>query len=76
LETAELGEQLEAEAPTWLLYFMEKYLDGRFGVREDSTEMGLNSSSSSNTNIRRRPADNSHIIAMMSQLKKVNDWLD
>jgi hypothetical protein len=38
--------------------------------------MGLNSSSSSNTNIRRSPADNSHIIAMMSQLKKVNDWLD
>jgi hypothetical protein len=37
--------------------------------------MGLNSSSS-NTNIRRSPADNSHIIAMMSQLKKVNDWLD
>jgi hypothetical protein len=55
---------------------MEKSLDGRFDVREDSTKMGLNSSSSSNTNIIRSPADNGHIITMMSQLKKMNDWLD
>ncbi|CAM6047342.1 unnamed protein product [Sphagnum compactum] len=72
LETAELGKQLQAEAQTWFLQFMEAALDGGFQVK-NSTESGLNSSAVAK--VVSQP-DNSHIATMLSQLKRVNDWLD
>ncbi|CAM6022569.1 unnamed protein product [Sphagnum balticum] len=72
LETAELGKQLQAEAQTWFLQFMEAALDGGFQVK-NSSESGLNSSAVAK--VVSQP-DNSHIATMLSQLKRVNDWLD
>ncbi|CAK9878549.1 unnamed protein product [Sphagnum jensenii] len=72
LETAELGKQLQAEAQTWFLRFMEAALDGGFQVK-NSSESGLNSSAVAK--VVSQP-DNSHIATMLSQLKRVNDWLD
>ncbi|CAK9275134.1 unnamed protein product [Sphagnum jensenii] len=72
LETAELGKQLQAEAQAWFLQFMEAALDGGFQVK-NSSESGLNSSAVAK--VVSQP-DNSHIATMLSQLKRVNDWLD
>ncbi|CAK9229516.1 unnamed protein product [Sphagnum troendelagicum] len=72
LETAELGKQLQAEAQTWFLQFMEAALDGGFQVK-NSSESGLNASAVAK--VVSQP-DNSHIATMLSQLKRVNDWLD
>lgn len=74
-ETAELAKQVESEAQRWFLNFMEGALDVGFHVattsgaqeREDSMLHGAKVMSQQ---------ENSHIATMLSQLKRVNDWLD
>lgn len=72
LETAELAKRLQSEAQTWFLQFMETALDGGFqltAVLEAPTK---------GNSIPKTPVqpDNGQIAAMLSQLKRVNDWLD
>ena len=72
-ETAELAKQVESEAQRWFLNFMEGALDVGFHVatsgnseREDRLHGAKVMSQQ----------ENSHIATMLSQLKRVNDWLD
>lgn len=72
-ETAELAKQVEVEAQRWFLNFMEGALDVGFHVatsgsneREDLLHGAKVMSQQ----------ENSHIATMLSQLKRVNDWLD
>ncbi|KAG6555565.1 hypothetical protein Mapa_002800 [Marchantia paleacea] len=72
LETADLAKRLQSEAQTWFLQFMETALDGGFqltAVLETPTK---------GNSIPKTPVqpDNGQIAAMLSQLKRVNDWLD
>uniref|UniRef100_A0A7I4A9H9 Uncharacterized protein n=1 Tax=Physcomitrium patens TaxID=3218 RepID=A0A7I4A9H9_PHYPA len=71
-ETAALAKQVESEAQGWFLNFMEDALDVGFHVatsgsddREDMYGAKVMSQQ-----------ENSHIATMLSQLKRVNDWLD
>ncbi|KAI7730484.1 hypothetical protein M8C21_019564, partial [Ambrosia artemisiifolia] len=60
-ETVELGMHLQKEMQTWFLKFVEESLDAGFQV------FGKNSSNSSEVG---------PIKVILSQLKRVNDWLD
>lgn len=70
-ETADLAKQLEREAQSWFLHFMEGALDSGFRVPTGSDDgddiCGAKVLSQQ---------ENCHIAAMLSQLKRVNDWLD
>lgn len=72
-ESAELAKQLESEAQRWFLNFMEDALDVGFHVatsgsnERDDLLHGAKVMSQQ---------ENSHIATMLSQLKRVNDWLD
>ncbi|KAL3686338.1 hypothetical protein R1sor_008912 [Riccia sorocarpa] len=72
LETAELAVRLQSEAQAWFLQFMESALDGGFQLR---TVLDLPTKGNSMQKVSSQ-SDNGHIAAMLSQLKRVNDWLD
>ncbi|KAF5805291.1 hypothetical protein HanRHA438_Chr05g0217171 [Helianthus annuus] len=61
-ESVELGMSLQKEMQTWFLKFVEESLDAGFQV------FGKNSGNSS--------SDVGPIKVILSQLKRVNDWLD
>lgn len=70
-EAADLARHLQSESQTWFLRFMEGYLDdGSQFIR--STENG-NDSAGARIGAQ---TDNNQIAAMLSQIKRVNDWLD
>lgn len=71
-ETSELAKKVQNESQRWFLNFMEGALDVGFhiatsgiGEREDIYGAKVMSQQ-----------ENSHIATMLSQLKRVNDWLD
>ncbi|KAF3789971.1 hypothetical protein EJ110_NYTH05552 [Nymphaea thermarum] len=64
-DTADLATKLKATSQEWFLGFVEKFLDA------DSTVTTGNQSVSTSV-----VPDNVHIVNMLSQLKRVNDWLD
>jgi hypothetical protein len=70
-ETADLAKQLMWKAQNWFIKFMEGALDNCF------QDLGGNGSDvhSGGTKLGVQP-DNCQIAAMLSQLKRVNDWLD
>jgi len=65
----DLASHLQQEAQIWLLKFIEDVLDVGFHVKN------LNSNNASATKTHSQQ-DNSQIATMLSQLKKVNNWLD
>ncbi|CAK9854958.1 unnamed protein product, partial [Sphagnum jensenii] len=67
-ETAELAKQLEAEAQCWFLEFMEGALDNGFQVVTKGYEERADKVI--------RQQENCHVAGILSQLKRVNDWLD
>jgi hypothetical protein len=67
-ETAELAKQLEAEAQHWFLEFMEGALDNGFQVVTKGSEERADKVISQQ--------ENCHVACILSQLKRVNDWLD
>jgi hypothetical protein len=67
-ETAELAKQLEAEAQRWFLEFMEGALDNGFQVATKGYEERADKVISQQ--------ENCHVAGILSQLKRVNDWLD
>jgi hypothetical protein len=67
-ETAELAKQLEAEAQHWFLEFMEGALDNGFQVVTKGYEERADKAISQQ--------ENCHVAGILSQLKRVNDWLD
>jgi len=70
-ETADLAKELMWKAQNWFIKFMEGALDNCFqdlggngsDVNSGGTKLGVQ-------------LDNSQIAAMLSQLKRVNDWLE
>ncbi|CAK9880700.1 unnamed protein product [Sphagnum jensenii] len=68
MEIAELGKQLETDAQRWFLEFMEGALDNGFQVANKGYEEGAD--------IVMSQQENCHIAGILSQLKRVNDWLD
>lgn len=65
-ETVELGRTLQTEMQMWFLRFVEESLDAGFRVFGK-----CNNSSSGGSGLNCGP-----ITAILSQLKRVNDWLD
>eukprot|EP01018_Ginkgo_biloba_P001374 Gb_00209 [translate_table: standard] len=70
-EAADLARRLQRESQSWFLKFMEGYLDSSSQLAHE-TENGVDSTG---TKTCTQP-DNSQIAAMLSQIKRVNDWLD
>ncbi|MCO5560699.1 hypothetical protein L7F22_014316 [Adiantum nelumboides] len=68
-ETAELASKLQKESQSWFLKFLESALDNGFQA-SNSGESNVDASA------KVIPQDKSQIAAMLSQLKRVNDWLD
>ncbi|CAM6025514.1 unnamed protein product [Sphagnum balticum] len=68
MEIAELAKQLETDAQRWFLEFMEGALDNGFQVANKGYEEGAD--------IVMSQQENCHIAGILSQLKRVNDWLD
>ncbi|PON73360.1 hypothetical protein PanWU01x14_058640 [Parasponia andersonii] len=64
-ETVELGNRLKTEMKTWFLRFVEEAIDAGFRVFGETTSDG-----------RRLSLDCGSIAAVLSQLKRVNEWLD
>lgn len=76
-ETAELAKQVESESQRWFLNFMEGALDVGFHVATS----GTSSQDRGEDHLLHgakvmSQQENSHIATMLSQLKRVNDWLD
>ncbi|KAI5084389.1 hypothetical protein GOP47_0000558 [Adiantum capillus-veneris] len=69
-ETAELASKLQKESQSWFLKFLESALDNGF---QSSNSGEGNADASAPKAIQQ---DKSQIAAMLSQLKRVNDWLD
>lgn len=69
VEVADLGKQLQVDAQNWFLQFMEGALDRGFQVSDGNGAISLAAKVVSQS-------DNSQIASMLSQLKRVNDWLD
>lgn len=69
-ETAELALKLQKESQSWFLKFLECALDNGFQV-SNSAEAIMDISA-----VKVIQQDKSQIAAMLSQLKRVNDWLD
>lgn len=61
-ETVELGTKLQSEMQMWFLRYVEESLDAGFRVFKDGGKL--------------LPLDCGSIAAVLSQLKRVNDWLD
>lgn len=70
-ETAELAKKLQNESQSWFLKFMEAALDS-----DCQLSNGIESTADSATTKPCPQQDGSQIAAMLSQLKRVNDWLD
>ncbi|KAH9299970.1 hypothetical protein KI387_011553, partial [Taxus chinensis] len=70
-EAADLARRLQSESQTWFLKFMEGYLD-------DGSQVARNFENGNDTTGAKTATqpDNSQIAAMLSQIKRVNDWLD
>ncbi|KAH7291569.1 hypothetical protein KP509_29G022200 [Ceratopteris richardii] len=66
-DTAELARLLQTESQNWFLQYFEGALDSGFQVDP------LTDNAAAKLGI---PQDNSRIAALLSQLKRVNDWLD
>ncbi|MCO5603652.1 hypothetical protein L7F22_057803 [Adiantum nelumboides] len=64
---AELAMQLQSESRSWFLQFFEGALDNGFQVDLVADKNAAKLCA---------PQDNSQIAALLSQLKRVNDWLD
>ncbi|KAJ7978842.1 DUF936 family protein [Quillaja saponaria] len=65
-ENLELGKKLLSEMQMWFLRFVEESLDAGFKVFGESSTDGR----------RTLPLDGGSIALVLSQLKRVNDWLD
>uniref|UniRef100_A0A7I4FKN5 DUF936 domain-containing protein n=1 Tax=Physcomitrium patens TaxID=3218 RepID=A0A7I4FKN5_PHYPA len=72
-ETAELAKQLESEAQWWFLNFMERALD--VGFHEATSASNERDDPLHGAKVMSQQ-ENCHIATMLSQLKRVNDWLD
>ncbi|CAM6087989.1 unnamed protein product [Calypogeia fissa] len=72
-ETTELARKLQMEAQSWFLQFMETALDSGFQLSSGSDPASGNSTPRTAQVVQQ---DNGQIAAMLSQLKRVNDWLD
>lgn len=70
-DIAELATRLQIESQSWFLQFFEGALDSGFQVSNAADLIGGSMASKSCG-----PQDNSQIAALLSQLKRVNDWLD
>lgn len=70
-ETAELAKQLQSESQSWFLKFMEGALDSGFQVSN-----GCETIADGSTIKICVKQDTNQIAAMLSQLKRLNDWLD
>lgn len=68
-ETMDLARHLQQEAQSWFLKFIEDVLDAGFHVENADSD-------NASTVKTQSQQDSSQIAAMLSQLKKVNDWLD
>ncbi|KAL6221837.1 hypothetical protein ACLB2K_005229 [Fragaria x ananassa] len=64
-ETVELAKNLQSEMQMWFLQFVEKAMDAGFRVFGECTADGG-----------KLPLDCGSIAAVLSQLKRVNEWLD
>ncbi|KAJ4823641.1 hypothetical protein Tsubulata_017936 [Turnera subulata] len=65
-ETVELAMKLQLEMQAWFVKFVEESLDAGFRVLGECTSRGTKS----------LPFSSSSIAAVLSQLKRVNEWLD
>lgn len=74
-ETAELAKQVEREAQRWFLNFMEGALDVGFHVATSSANQEREDHLLHGAKVMSQQ-ENSYIATMLSQLKRVNDWLD
>ncbi|KAL9242390.1 hypothetical protein vseg_016393 [Gypsophila vaccaria] len=66
-ETVELAAKLKSEMELWFVKFVEESLDAGFRVFK---ECGGNNGN------RKLPIEGGSIAAILSQLKRINDWLD
>ncbi|BBH08388.1 Plant protein of unknown function D [Prunus dulcis] len=64
-DTVELAMSLQSEMQMWFLEFVEKALDAGFRVFGECAADGV-----------KLPLDSGSIAAVLSQLKRVNEWLD
>lgn len=71
-ETAELASQLQSEAQTWFLMYVEEALDCGFHFSCTNENGGDDNSEAKSTS----QQESSQIALMLSQLKRVNDWVD
>ncbi|CAM6042608.1 unnamed protein product [Sphagnum compactum] len=69
MEVAELAKQLESETQRWFLEFMEGALDNGFQAANEGCKEGMEK-------VMMSQQENFHIAGILSQLKRVNDWLD
>lgn len=69
-ETTELALKLQKESQSWFLKFLDSALDNGFQA-SNSGEGNVDALAPKGL-----PQDKSQIAAMLSQLKRVNDWLD
>jgi hypothetical protein len=69
MEVAELAKQLESETQRWFLEFMEGALDNGFRAGNEGCKEGMEK-------VMMSQQENFHIAGILSQLKRVNDWLD
>ncbi|THU72235.1 hypothetical protein C4D60_Mb04t09940 [Musa balbisiana] len=65
-ETADLGRALRHEMQIWFLRFVEVAIDGGFRLFGETTDNAREANRK----------DNSKVAAVLSQLKRINDWLD
>eukprot|EP00250_Pteridium_aquilinum_P014628 c22103_g1_i1 orf=629-3151(+) len=70
-DIAELAMRLQVESQSWFLQFFEGALDNGFQVSNAVDAMTCSTATKSCV-----PQENSQIAALLSQLKRVNDWLD
>lgn len=70
-ETVELSKFLHKEATDWFLKFIEGVLDAGFHTSKEKVDDTADSTAKNQSQ-----QDKSQIAAMLSQLKKANDWLD
>lgn len=71
-ETAKLAKQLQAEAEAWFLRFIETALESGYKVAiKEATARKRNKTANSAW-----PEDNNQVSAVLSDLKRVNEWLD
>ena len=69
-ENAQLAKKIQNESQTWFLKFLEGALDNGFHISN-----GFESVADASA-LKSSPQDKSQIASMLSQLKRVNDWLD